>query len=198
MMITQPIANGYTYGQPSVAHSPLSLSDFDLLKQTVLFGAEDEQYLRLAGDVLRDQVDAILDLWYGFVGSHLHLVAYFAGADGQPIADYLARVRVRFGQWIVDTCDRPYDQQWLDYQHEIGLRHHSTKKNQTDGVSAVPIIPLRYLIAFIFPITATMKGFLANKGHVPDVVEKMHAAWFKAVVLQATLWCYPFTREGQF
>lgn len=196
--MTQSIAAGYTYGQPDVARSPITLADLDLLKQTVLFTADDEQHLRLAGDVLRDQVDAVLDLWYGFVGSHPHLVAYFAGADGQPIGDYLARVRVRFGQWILDTCERPYDQRWLDYQHEIGLRHHTAKKNHTDGVQAAPIIPLRYLIAFIFPITATMKGFLANKGHAPDAVEKMHAAWFKAVVMQVTLWSYPFANDGEF
>lgn len=189
---------GYTYGSQDVPVSSISLEDLQHLKQTVLFTEEDEKYLRLAGEVLADQVDAVLDLWYGFVASHPHLVHYFSGANGQPNADYLGAVRQRFGQWILDTCQRPYDQQWLNYQHEIGLRHHHTKKNQTDNVQAVPHISYRYLVTFIFPITATIKDFLAKKGHSPAEVEKMHQAWFKSVVLQVTLWSYPYIKEGDF
>jgi len=43
----------------------------ELLKQTVLFMDEDERYLRLAGEVLKDQIDAVLDLWYGFVAARI-------------------------------------------------------------------------------------------------------------------------------
>src|SRR3712207_7666956 len=84
-----------------------------LFPYTTLFRSseEDEEYLRLAGDVLEDQADEVLDLWYGFVGSHPHLIHYFSGPDGEPYNDYLARVRERFKQWILDTCWRPYDQQ---------------------------------------------------------------------------------------
>lgn len=187
---------GYTYG--SVPQSPVTLKDLEKLKQAVLFTAEDAKYLKMAGEVLKDQIDAVLDLWYGFVGSHPHLVYYFSGPDGKPDANYLAAVRKRFGQWIIDTCTRPYDQTWLNYQHEIGLRHHRTKKNQTDGVRSVPHIPLRYLIAFIYPITATIKPFLAKKGHSPDDVDKMHQAWFKSVTLQVALWSYPYAKDGDF
>jgi len=81
---------------------------------------------------------------------------------------------------------------------EIALRHYRTKKNQTDGVSSVPMIPLRYMIAFIYPITATIKDFLARKGHSAADVERMHQAWFKSIVLQATLWSYPYAKEGDF
>lgn len=189
---------GYTYGSSVVARSPLSLDELDLLKQSVLFTDEDVRYLRLAGTVLADQVDNILDLWYGFVASHPHLVHYFTGPDGQPNGDYLAAVRRRFGQWILDTCNRPYDQAWLDYQHEIALRHHRTKKNQTDGVQSVPIINLRYLVAFIYPITATIRAFLEKKGHSPEEVDKMYQAWFKSVVLQVALWSYPYVKDGDF
>jgi hypothetical protein len=153
---------------------------------------------RWPAKVLKDQIDAVLDLWYGFVGSHPHLVYYFSGPDGKPDANYLAAVRQRFGQWIVDTCNRSYDQAWLNYQHEIGLRHHRTKKNKTDNVRSVPIVPLRYLIAFIYPITATIKPFLAKKGHRPEEVDKMHQAWFKSVTLQVALWSYPYAKDGDF
>lgn len=196
--MAQPTMPGYTFGAPDGARSPLSQEEVDLLKQTVLFTAEDERYLRMAGDVLADQVDDVLDLWYSFVGAHPHLVYYFQGPDGQPISTYLERVRARFGQWIRDTCNRPYDQDWLNYQMEIALRHHRTKKNQTDGVQSVPSIPLRYILAFIYPITATTKDFLAKKGHAAAEVEQMHQAWFKAVVLQVVLWSYPYVREEDF
>ncbi len=190
--------HGYTYGTEQVAKSPVSLEDLALLKAATMFTEEDERYLRMAGEVLADQIDEILDLWYGWVGSHPHLVYYFSGPDGQPDTRYLQAVRARFGQWILDTCNRPHDQAYLDYAHEIGLRHHRTKKNQTDGVQSVPHIPLRYLIAFIYPISSTIKPFLARKGHSPEEVEKMHQAWFKAVVLQVALWSYPYAKEGDW
>ncbi len=63
---------GYTYGTTSVGSSPVTLADFELIKKTVLFGEEDVRYLRLSSEVLRDQTDAILDVWYGFVGSQPH------------------------------------------------------------------------------------------------------------------------------
>ncbi len=190
---------GYDFGAQAIARSPLGLEDLDLLKQTVLFTEEDERYLRLAGDVLEDQADEVLDVWYDFVASHPHLVYYFSGPDGEPNVEYLERVRERFKQWIIDTCRRPYDQEWLDYQQEIALRHTRAKKNQTDDAYEAPEhIPLRYMIAFIYPITATIKPFLANKGHGSEEVEKMFQAWFKSVVLQVTLWSYPYAKEGDF
>jgi len=191
---------GYTYGQPEVARSPLTLEELRQLEQAVLWTDEDERYLRLAGEVLADQVEAILDLWYGFVASHPHLLKYFTDAQGQPIGDYLAAVRRRFGQWILDTCQRPHDQNWLNYQYEIGLRHHRSKKNQTDHVtaSATAVVPLRYLVAFIAPITITIRDFLARKGHSAAEVDKMYQAWFKAVTLQVALWCQPYVKEGDY
>lgn len=189
---------GYTFDAPDLPKSPLTQAEFDLLRQTVLFTDDDVRYLRMAGDVLADQIEAILDVWYGFVGAHPHLLAYFSTHDSQPIGDYLARVRQRFGQWILDTTRRPYDQQWLDYQMEIGLRHHVTKKNVTDHANAPAIIPLRYMVAFIYPITATIKPFLAQKGHAPTEVEAMFNAWFKAVTLQVILWVQPYVNEGEF
>ena len=186
---------GYTYGQ--VGQSPISIADLDLLKKTVLFTTDDEKNLKLAGEVLQDQTNEVLDLWYGFVGGNEHLVKYFA-KNGQPNMDYLTAVRARFGQWISDLCNKPYDQTWLNYQHEIALRHHSAKKNKTDNVDAEPIINYRYMVAFIFPITATIKGFLAKKGHDVETVEAMYASWFKAVTLTVILWTYPYINKNEF
>ena len=189
---------GYTYGTEQSANSLLGPNDLDLLKKTVLFTQEDEQYLHLAGEVLQDQIEAVLDVWYGFVASHPHSVQYFSNSENQPDANYLAAVRKRFGQWILDTCNRPYDQDWLNYQQEIGLRHTYAKKNQTDGVQSVPHIGMRYMITFIYPITVTIKPFLGQKGHSTEDIEKMFQAWFKSITLQVTLWCHPYARDDYF
>lgn len=189
---------GYTYGSNATARSPLNLKDLENLKKAVLFTEEDEKYLRLAGQVLADQVEDVLDVWYGFVASHPHLVYYFTEGKGNANVEYLNAVRKRFGQWILDTCNRPYDQAWLNYAHEIGLRHHRTKKNKTDGVRAVPNVSFRYMVAFIYPITATIKPFLAKKGHSAEDVEKMHQAWFKSVVMQVALWSAPYVKPEDY
>lgn len=190
---------GYTYGTAAVARSPVTFADFELMKKSVLFGDEDVTYLRLSHDVVKDQVEAILDVWYGFVGSNPHLLASFTGkGDGKPLGDYLGAVRKRFGQWILDTASAEYDQKWLDYQHEIGLRHHRTKKNRTDGAASTDHIPFRHLFAMVFPVTLTLKPFLGKKGHSTEDVEKMYAAWVKSCLLQVTLWSHPYVKDGDF
>lgn len=119
-------------------------------------------------------------------------------SNGQPLERYLSEVRKRFRQWIFETAAAEYDQRWLDYQFEIGRRHHRTGKNQTDGVDAVEHIPLRYLTTLIFPIVATLRPFLASRAHTENEVQKMHEAWTKSVLLQVTLWCYPYVKPGDF
>jgi hypothetical protein len=187
---------GYGFAARELPSSPVTSGDVDLLKATLLWSDDDDRYLRMAGEVLADQVDDVLELWYGYVGSHPHLVHYFTDAGGEPIADYLERVRARFAQWVRDVCARPHDDAWRDYQNEIALRHTRAKKNRTDGVESVTEIPLRYMVAFVFPITATMRSFLAGKGHGADDVEGMHTAWFKAVVLHVCLWAQPYAPDA--
>lgn len=190
---------GDTYGTAAVARSPVTFADFELIKKSVLFGDEDVTYLRLSHDVVKDQVEAILDVWYGFVGSNPHLLASFTGkGDGKPLGDYLGAVRKRFGQWVLDTASAEYDQKWLDYQHEIGLRHHRTKKNRTDGAASTDHIPFRHLFAMVFPVTLTLKPFLGKKGHSTEDVEKMYAAWVKSCLLQVTLWSHSYVKDGDF
>jgi len=190
---------GYRLGDPTLPKSPLTATDLATLKASLLMGEEDIAALRKAHDVVKDQVEAILDVWYGFVGSSPHLLVYFSDAKtGQPIGGYLEAVRKRFGQWVLDTCRADYDAAWLAWADEIGRRHHRSGKNTTDKVSAAPHIPMRYLLALVMPISLTMKPFLANKGHAPAEVEAMHAAWTKAVLLQAILWCRPYVRDGDF
>lgn len=190
---------GYTYGTQAVARSPVSLAEFELMKKTVLFGDDDVKALRLSHDILKDEVEAILDVWYGFVGANPHLLASFTGrSDGKPLGDYLAAVRRRFGRWILDTARADYGQAWLDYQHEIGLRHHRAKKNRTDSAASTDLVPFRHLFALVFPVTFTLRPFLAKQGHSAEDVDRMHAAWVKSCLLQVTLWSHPYIKEGDF
>lgn len=190
---------GYTRGTNAVARSPVSLEDFARMRQSVLFGDDDVRYLRMSHAVVADQVEAILDVWYGFVGATPHLLASFTSKqDGAPLGPYLGAVRKRFGQWILDTASADYGQEWLDYQHEIGLRHHRTRKNRTDGASSTDIVPFRDLFALIFPVTFTLRPFLAKKGHPAADVDGMYNAWLKSCLLQVTLWSHPYIHAGDF
>jgi len=190
---------GYAYGQKSLASAPYTLQDLDSLKKAMLFSDEDVRYLRMSKAILADQTEAILDVWYGFVAATPELVVFFkSNKTGAPDGAYLGAVRKRFGQWILDTAEANYDQAWLDYQYEIGLRHTSPKKNRTDRADSVPSVNFRYLSALTIPITTTLKPFLGKKGASADDVEKMHAAWVKSVLLQSILWSHPYVRAGRF
>jgi hypothetical protein len=194
---SDPLYHG-EHGATAVPRAPLDLDDLEKLKATLLFTDEDVAALRMARPILEPQVEAILDVWYGFVASSPHLVAYFSSAGGEPQGDYLAAVRERFGRWILDTTEARYDQDWLDYQLEIGRRHHRIGKNLTDGARAVDHIHFRYLPALVYPIFATLRPFLEKGGHSPEQVERMHQAWLKSVLLQVTLWSHPYVRDGDF
>lgn len=188
---------GYAYGDPTLERSPISMDDLKLLKKTLLWSDENDHYLKMLADTLSDQIDNILDLWYGYVGSNEHLVHYFT-TNGQPNPDYLSAVRERFGMWIRDLLTRSYDQKWLDYQYEIAKRHHSLKKNKTDNVQSVPIVNFRYMVSFIYPITVTIKQFLEKKNPSDKDLNGMYDTWFKAVTLTVILWCYPYVNKNEF
>ncbi|MBX6329751.1 MAG: protogloblin ApPgb [Pseudolabrys sp.] len=190
---------GYRFGDPGLPRSPLTTGDLDALKAALLFGVEDVAALRAMHEVVKDEIESILDVWYGFVAATPHLLVYFSDPrTGKPIAGYLEAVRRRFGQWILDTCRAEYDDAWLAWTEEIGRRHHRSGKNRTDNVAAAPHIPMRYVLALAMPISLTMKPFLAKKAHSSAEIDAMHAAWTKAVLLQAILWCRPYVRDGDF
>ena len=190
---------GYRLNDPALSASPLSAGEFEDLKAPLLFGPDDVAALRKAGPIVEDQIEAILDVWYGFVGGNPHLLRYFSNPEtGAPVGAYLAAVRVRFGQWIRDTCRAEHDARWLAWMDEIGKRHHRVGKNRTDGATAEAHIPLRHLLALVIPISATMKPFLARTGASAAQVEAMHAAWTKSVLLQAILWSRPYVKGGDF
>jgi len=186
--------SGYTYGAAEV--SPLGLQDLEKLKISVGWTEEDERYRHMAGEVLSDQTKPLVNHWRReIIGSIPNLIRHSRTPDGGPLPDYQAKSGLRFEQWVLDTCFRPYDQDWLNYQHEIALRHTSLKKNTTDGVDSTPYVPLRDIIAFVAVMNETIKPYLSSKGHTVEDVEKMHRAWTKSLQLQIALWAMPYTNS---
>jgi hypothetical protein len=195
----KPNIHGYDRGTEKVAKSPITLAEWEDLKKSALFSEEDAVYLRLSESVLAVQVDDLLKTWRGIIFDHPHLRAYDEDPKTHEVdTSYTAAVAKRFGQWVIDTARANYDQAWLDYQYEIGLRHHRSKKNQTDHAHTLGHIRARDVIAFCASIVVPMRAFLAKGGHPPDVVERMYDAWWKAMILQATLWMQPYIRDGDF
>lgn len=194
-----PAIPGYAMGSPTLPRSPLTMSDLDKMEEVLLFTDEDRKYLRMSKPILADQTDAILDTWYGFVGSKPQLLDSFVDRrSGKADGAYLAAVRKRFGQWILDTADAHYDQAWLDWQMEIGRRHARIGKNRTDHAHAAPVVPFRYLAPLVVPVVTTLKPFLAKKGASPEDVDKMQQAWLKATLLQVTLWSEPYVKKADY
>ena len=186
---------GYTY-DASLPTSPVTSEKLSELLTDVMWTADDAAALRRAGEILTPQVSEVLDAWYDFIGSTPHLVKVFQGADEQPDPDYLARVRARFEQWVIDVCTREFDDTWLAYQEEIGLRHHPTKKNQTDGVdSPWKHVPMSDMMALAVPVTLTIRDFLAKEESDPEQLNAMQQAWFKAVTVTLVLWSRPYAGD---
>jgi Protoglobin len=187
---------GYDYGTSRAAHSPVTLDELRALEQTVGWSDEDARALRMAGGVLRDQAEAVVDNLRAQITRQPHLAKWFVGPDGKPDDAYKAAVKRRFVQWVIDTCTRPRDQAWLDYQEEIGLRHTPAKKNKTEGAATPDVVPLRYVLAFAAPTVIDIRKFLANQGHDAEAIDSMQRAWTKAVLLQIALWSRAYTRDG--
>lgn len=124
-------------------------------------------------------------------------ISSFVGPDGELDEEYFERTHRRFVQWVDDTCNRPYDRDWLNYQHEVGLRHHRTKKNRTDDVDSVDVVPMRYLVTLIQPMSNI--GFVLDRGDFgDDEIERIEAAWAKSLALQVALWTYPYVEDGDW
>ena len=187
---------GYTYGGAEVAQSPVWMAQLDELRTSTGFTDEDQHYLQLAGEVLSGQTRQIVAHWRSQIIAGIpHLSRHSKTPEGNPIPEYLAKSNLRFEQWILDTCLRPYDQEWINYQHEIALRHTAAKKNKTDGVRSTPHVPFRDIIAFVAVMNETIKPYLAAKGHSSEEVEKMHRAWSKSLQLQLALWANPYSNN---
>jgi hypothetical protein len=188
---------GYDYGTPAAAKSPITEKQLEELKRSANFTATDQAWLRTAGEILADHTKELVEQWRAVIAAQPHLARYSQRLDGERDPHYSEASGLRFRQWVLDTCFRPYDQNWLNYQQEIALRHTSVKKNKTDGAESAPTIHLRDIVAFSAVINdpAILKPALAAKGHPADQVDRMHQAWCKSIALQMALWTEPYTNS---
>src|SRR5262249_53327487 len=153
--------HGYTYGTGGATRSPLSLEELRRLKEVAWLTAEDEQALREAAEILAPQAGEMVTFYRARLGELPWMAGYSGHPDGTPNPEYGAASKLRFDRWIVDVCTRPLDQDWLDQQHEIGLRHTHLKKNRTDDADSLDHIPMRYVLAFTGVVIASARRFLA-------------------------------------
>ncbi len=187
---------GYDFGAPPAARSPLSLDELHDLEAAVGWTDDDAAALRDAGKAaLIDQAEAMVDSWRAEIATQPELVKWFFGPDGKPDDTYRAAVKRRFVQWVIDSCTRPHDRAWLDYQEEIGLRHTPAKKNRTDSARTPDRVPLRYLLGFIGFVGPSAEAFLRKVGLPEADVARMQRAWSKSVLLHVTLWSRPYVRD---
>jgi len=190
-----PIA-GYSFGEDSIPASPVSLEELYKLEAAAGWSNSDAAWLKIAGETLIPQAEAIVDSWRSVIASLPQLAASFVGPDGKPDDHYKSSIRLRFVQWVSDVCLQPHDQKWLDYQEEIGMRHTPAKKNRTDHAQTPSVVPQRYLLAFTAVVITTIGGFLAKSGRPREDLVCMQDAWTRAVLLNVTLWSRSYAKEG--
>jgi protoglobin len=190
-----PNIAGYDFGSPHAAKSPVSAEELLQLEKTLRWTANDAQLLRKHATLFEAQAEEMVDSWRAIIGSQPHLARWFLAPNGKPDHEYKASVKRRFVQWVIDVATRPHDQTWLDYQEEIGLRHTPEKKNKTDHRRTPPLVPLRYLLAFI-PAVTPVRHFFDGAVNDRAELDAIERAWTKAIHLHVTLWTRPYSRDG--
>jgi hypothetical protein len=78
----------------------------------------------------------------------------------------------------------------------IRKRSDCEKKNQTDGAHTPPLVPLRYVLAFVTTVTTESRRFFVEAGISGEELQKLEDAWAKTVHLHVTLWARPYLKEG--
>ena len=187
---------GYDFGTERAARSPLTMEDLDRLRETVGLTDDDQDALRAAGEILAGQADDMVTAYRARLGQLPWMAPYSNHPDGSPNPEYGAATKPRFDRWIIDACTRPLDQDWLNYQHEIGLRHTPAKKTKTDNADSVDHIPMRYLLAFTAVVISTARDYLAATGAAGNELDRMHAAFTKSVMLHVTVWTRAYLDSG--
>ena len=153
--------------------------------------------LRRSGDLLTPQVEAILDVWYGSsvptLICWLHSQAMTANPTRRIWLPYGVGSGAGFSTPHGPSSTRP----GLTTSRRSAYATPAAARTALTP-SRLPTISLRYVLALLIPITATLKPFLADGGATPDEVETMYQAWVKAVLLQVILWSQPYVRDGDF
>lgn len=183
--MTDSMLPGYNYGAATLPGSPVTLNELRELCELIRFDDDDVRRLETIGDLLEPRIMTFMDRLMQWTGSVA--LPTVADEDGNVDQAYLEAAHARFARGFLDTCRRKFNQTWLDYQHEVGLRHHRSKKNTTDDARAIPHIPFRWMVAFLEPTAETMRAFLQPLLPAGELVPLL-ASWRKAMLLQVVLY----------
>ena len=188
---------GYIYGKPEVPKAKITMQEFQLLLDSALWTKEDEENRKILGEIIKENMNDILNAIVNYFGSKEYLLYYFKDETGTTtISEYVNNTVDRLAQWLLDICFRPLDESFINYNYLIGLRHTEIGKGKADNVKTIPHIPLRYMVTCIFPVTAVLKSFIAKKIDDPVLVDKLYHTWFKLQVITTALFLIPYTKEG--
>ena len=165
------------------------------LEASAGWSEKDASALQRHAAIFERRAEEMVDAWRAVIGAHPYLAKWFLGPDGKPDEAYKTKVKARFVQWVRDVPVRPHDEDWLNYQEEIGLRHTPAKKNLTDGAHTADIVPLRYLYAFSGVVALTARRFFSEAGLSGEELQSLEDAWTKAVLLHVTLWSRPYAKD---
>ncbi|RFS22405.1 hypothetical protein DVR12_11370 [Chitinophaga silvatica] len=157
------------------------------IKRMLLYTYEDEQYLVKAGEILQPYVEDILNEWYDYLLTNNYLSIYFS-RNGQPDQAYLEALRPQFLQWITVLLKGRTNSEWWQLEERIAAL---MEKNNDQDSGSLPLIYLRYLTTFVYPIVGYGKHYLDQSGKDKREISLMQQAWFKAICFSALLWVYP-------
>lgn len=190
--------NAMEHGKAGSENSSFSLDAQTLvrLKKMLLFTYEDEQYLVMAGNILAAHTEDILNNWYAYIMKNNYLAHYFT-RNGMPDRDYLQTLRPHFRKWIFDLCTRQEGNAWWKFEERIAAQL-PLKSITGNDMEPLPLIYLRYLSTFIYPVSEAGRPYLGGHGHPEAEVERMQQAWFKAISFSVLLWVYPEPQQGPF
>jgi len=188
---------GYIYGKPEVPKAKITIQEFQLMLDSVLWTKEDEENRKILGEIIKENMNDILNAIVNYFGSKEYLLYYFKDKTGTTtVSEYVNNTVDRLAQWLLDLCFRPLDENFINYNYLIGLRHTEIEKGKADNVGTIPHIPLRYMVTCVFPITAVLKSFIEKKVDDPVIVDKLYHTWFKLQVITTALFLIPYTKEG--
>lgn len=153
------------------------------LKRMLLYTHEDEHYLTMAGALLQPHSSSILNSWYEYLSANNYLSIYLQQHTGEA-ASYLENLRPQFNQWMNMVCQGRDNDNWKWLEDKV-----SKELEGEDG--SLPLVYLRYLTTFVYPIITFSQTYLANSDKTTEEASRMQQAWFKAVSFSVLFWIYP-------
>jgi len=193
----KPQIKGYIYGSQEVPKLKITKQELEQLLDSALWTNEDEENRKILGEIIKENMNEILNKIVSYFGSREYLIYYFKDKQGvTTITEYVNNTVDRLAQWLLDICFRPIDENFVNYQYLIGIRHTYDGKGKADNIESIQHIPMRYMITCIFSVTSVLKEYIEKKLEDPKLVDRLYNTWFKLQVITTALFCAHYAKEG--